>query len=171
METWKPIPGHDGYEASDLGRVRSVDREIPGVFKGTAAVRLWRGRVLKLQRLSTGYLLVHLGKGNQRLVHRLVMLAFMGNPPPGQTVAHNDGNRSNNHLRNLRYDTVAGNNADKVRHGTHHRGERQGASKLTRKEVLAIRRSKAMGVTLASIYGVSQTQISAIRNRNSWSWL
>ena len=27
-EIWKPIPGHDGYEVSDHGRVRSIDRVI-----------------------------------------------------------------------------------------------------------------------------------------------
>lgn len=28
-ETWKPAVGYDGYEVSDQGRVRSLDRKVP----------------------------------------------------------------------------------------------------------------------------------------------
>jgi hypothetical protein len=32
MEIWKSIPGHEGYEVSSHGRVRSIDRVISKLF-------------------------------------------------------------------------------------------------------------------------------------------
>ncbi|AXV72811.1 hypothetical protein CJO75_01120 [Ralstonia solanacearum] len=52
-------------------------------------------------------------------IHRLVALTFLGPPPSRQhEVAHNDGNRANNIVTNLRWATHAENVADTFRHGT-----------------------------------------------------
>lgn len=98
-EIWKPIPGYDGYEASSLGRVRSVDRyDKRGV--------LLKGRVLKPTR-DRGYSRVNLsvkGKRFEKKVHRLVMLTFRGESL--LPVDHRDGNKDNNCLSNLEYVTA-----------------------------------------------------------------
>lgn len=63
MELWAPIPEHPGYEASDLGQVRSVDREI--VTRAGRTVSL-TGRVLSPQRRCSARLpqwVVTLGRG------------------------------------------------------------------------------------------------------------
>jgi len=118
-ETWRPIPGWEGYyEASDLGRIRSMTRRVPGRRPSGQAVP---GRVLKLVPGKDGYLTVTLcraGIGKPGRVHRLVLLAFTGAPPLGLVGCHNDGDRMNNRLDNLRWDTLAANSQDAVLHGT-----------------------------------------------------
>jgi NUMOD4 motif len=44
-ERWMPVVGHPGYEVSDQGRVRSVDRIVP--FKNGHSQRC-RGRLLEI---------------------------------------------------------------------------------------------------------------------------
>ena len=94
-ERWLPIPGYeDRYEVSDRGRVRSwVSRPSP--------------RLLSQIRQNTGYVTVALSRGGfteQQLIHRLVLLAFVGPCPDGMETRHLDGLRPNNRLTNLAYD-------------------------------------------------------------------
>jgi hypothetical protein len=114
-ETWKPIPGHDGYEASDLGRVRSVDREVVQLSRnGHQYRRMIKGRVLKLCRHRDGHMQTQLGRGfGNRFVHKLVLLAFKGEPQAGHESCHNDSDPANNVLGNLRYGTRSSNLADR----------------------------------------------------------
>ena len=65
------------------------------------------------------------------------------------------------------------NGRDRLRDGTLPRGSRQGNSKLTESDVLAIRSRCAAGervIDLAQEYGVSQWTIYDTRRR-SWAWL
>lgn len=116
MERWLPIPGHDGYEVSSLGQVRSVDRIVPHPRSGQLTLR---GRMLKISIAGShrGYPTVHLGQDNTRTVHTLMALAFLG-PPEGRQVRHLNGDPHDNRLENLAYGTVEDNMADMVRHGT-----------------------------------------------------
>lgn len=93
---WRPIPGHPGYEASDDGLVRSLDRI-------DASGKQRKGRVLK-QRLANGYPVVNIG-GRTVKVHRLVLLAFEGPCPKGMEACHYNGNRQDNRIDNLRWAT------------------------------------------------------------------
>jgi len=114
MEVWKPIPGHDGYEVSDEGRVRSSGRNV--VYK-TGARHFHHSRILKQFTLWNGYKTTHLGsKHMNNYVHRFIMLAFHGPTPAGMEVCHNDGVKSHNRLTNLRFDTRVANRADIRRH-------------------------------------------------------
>jgi hypothetical protein len=58
-------------------------------------------------------------------------------------------------------------------HGTSPRGERQGSSKLTSTEVLAIRkmRGKASLSRIAAQFNVSQSLVSRIHLGLAWAWL
>ncbi len=115
-EVWKPIPGHPGYEASDLGRVRSLDRRVRCGRNGNGR-RLVKGRVLRPGRMTSGHLSVALGKGNSVCVHRAVAEAFFGPCPEGHEVLHRDGDPGNNRLSNLRWGTRSQNNRDATKHG------------------------------------------------------
>lgn len=124
-ETWRPVPGFAGYEVSDYGNVRSLDRLIPDGYGG---LRQARGRVLKPQiNRRTGRRMVDLrfGDGRKvRTIYTLVLEAFVGPRPPGTEACHGDGNPQNDNLANLRWDTRRANNLDRVRHGTHNMARR-----------------------------------------------
>lgn len=115
-EAWKPIPGYEGrYEVSDLGRVKSLPQL-------TSDGRRLKPKVLRGRPQKSGHLSVPLTLGGtcrNGLVHRLVLIAFTGPPPPGMHALHRDGNPSNNLLSNLRWGTPSQNSFDAVVHGAH----------------------------------------------------
>lgn len=155
-EIWKDIPGYEGrYQASSLGRIRSVDHQVftRNHYTGNLHPRTVRGRVLRPGPMKKdGHLSVVLGhKANGSLVHRLVARTFIGPCPKGMEVCHNDGNPTNNRIENLRYDTRGGNIRDDYRNGARKR-------KLTNDEILYIRFAHHVGIPLkrlADAYGIS----------------
>lgn len=171
VEVWKPIPGHEGYEASDCGRIRSIGRKVFGKTKwGGYGWRTYKGRVLKPQKRKADqdHLCVRLGQVNARFVHQLVMLAFVGPPPAGLIVLHHDDDPTNNRLSNLRYGTHVDNEADKDRHGRVSWGESRPAAKLTEADVREIRKSERGFYELARQYGVAASTIWQVRSGRSW---
>ena len=106
-ETWKAIPCFSKYEASDLGRVRSVRT----------------GNVLATRVSNSGYLLVKLydddARQQTRTVHSLVLLTFAGPRPDGMETLHGLGGPLDNRWpENLRYGTKKENAADQAAAGT-----------------------------------------------------
>lgn len=120
-EIWKPVVGYEGmYEVSSLGRVKSLPRT-------NEYGRRVNGRFMSIILHPSGHTHVKLSiRGNSKhvSVHRLVLFAFDGPPPKGHEGCHNDGNPSNNHRSNLRWDTRSANQYDRVKHGTHHMANR-----------------------------------------------
>ena len=168
IEEWKPVVGYEGlYEVSSLGRVRSLDRLVransgwrqTGIRYFSPAAS---GRNKKYKRVLLR------NPDKQRLVHQLVLEAFVGPRPEYCEARHLDGDPSNNKLDNLAWGTKAENQADKLKHGTILRGTANPAHKLKEIDVLAIRASNKRQVDLAKIYGVSQAVISAVRLRKIW---
>lgn len=118
METWKPIPSEPGYEASDLGRVRSVDRVVHHkAGKNSSYSRRCIGKVLSPGRTPSGHLTVACGRGNSRSVHVLVLEAFVGPAPEGHECLHKDDVPDDNRLERLRWGTRSENISDKTRFG------------------------------------------------------
>ena len=119
QEEWRPVVGYEGiYEVSDMGRVRSLPREVN---RGRAGYITMPGRVLKphVERYARLRLVSTDGRGSTRYVHRLVAEAFHGPCPGGMEVCHENGQHLDNRAENLRYDTRAGNQRDLVKHGRH----------------------------------------------------
>lgn len=105
-EIWKDVVGFEGrYQVSNLGRVRSVDRPVRVVCKGVDTFRIARGRLLRPGRAHSGHVSVAIGKGNSRLVHQLVLEAFVGPRPKGMESLHLNHDPQDNRLLNLRYGT------------------------------------------------------------------
>jgi len=99
-ESWLPIPDHDGYEASSLGRVRG------------------RRGLLAVFPMKSGYLTTALGGHYRNTVHAIVALAFHGPRPRGMCVAHVNGKRDDNRAENLQYTTYSGNSLHARSHGS-----------------------------------------------------
>lgn len=124
-EEWRPVVGYEGsYEVSDQGRVRSLERTIEahGEIR-SGHTRLLKGRVLRHGIGRGGYHRVALVRQCHvavRFVHRLVLEAFVGPAPEGMECCHNNGDKADNRLVNLRWGTRSENMYDKIRHGVHH---------------------------------------------------
>jgi hypothetical protein len=116
-ERWKPIPGSPGYEVSDRGRVRSLDRLV---YNRMGHYQRRRGRVLKPGTSTRGHLVVSVGSPIKTvLLHPLVLEAFVGPRPPGMVACHWDDDVTNNRLDNLRWATPSDNMYDRIRNGKH----------------------------------------------------
>lgn len=162
QEEWRDIPGHEGsYQVSDLGRVRSLSRRVRMVARGTEATRIVPGRILRPGRMASGHVSVAVGNGNSRLVHALVLEAFVGVKPDGAECRHLNGEPSDNRLSNLAWGTRSDNLRDDKWHG-----KRRKVWRLTPSDVLQIKenlRSGVMASTVARQYGVSQSTICDIK--------
>lgn len=171
-EIWKDIPGYEGkYQASSLGRIKSLSRQVRGVnhYTGKEFLRTIPEKILKPGRYcKTGHLSVMLEHGgNGKPVHQLILLTFVGEPPEGHEVLHNDGDPTNNRLDNLRYGTRRENILDVYHQGSCWR-------KLSIEDVETIRFGIYCGIRgceLARMMNVSQQLISKIKNGRAYTWL
>lgn len=174
---WTPIPGFDGYEITRDGRVRSWRRR-ERTWRGYHPPRRDEPVEMTHQISAYGYPMLVLrlpnGTPTSRTIHRLLALAFLPPPMPGQTdVCHNDGNPMNYSLDNLRWDTHQANQMDMRKHGTMQDGEKCITAKIKLEDVAEIRAfaasyGRGSGVLLAKKYGLSKAQISRIVNATRW---
>ncbi len=173
-EIWKDIEGYEGYyQVSNLGRVRSLTREV----RCGNSIRVFRERIRKPQIMSKGYYQLALlknGKDKRFLIHRLVAYAFIPNPENKTEVNHINGVKTDNNVENLEWVTSRENSIHAVHTGLHNaiKGERHANSKLNRKDVLEIRRRYIKGCAgqkkLAKEYCVTRNTIYKIVKGITW---
>lgn len=172
---WKPVVGlEDVYEVSNTGLIR---RHAPSKTKVSYA-----GKIINPSTNADGYLRVYLFKDGKKysiFVHRVVMMAFVGEPPEKYEVNHIDGDRTNNHLSNLEYIS----HGDNVRYAFQvlgYRpkgllGERNAMAKITNETAQAIKRMILQGdvpqYRIADIFGVSRGIVSKIKHGQTWTHL
>lgn len=108
-EVWLPIPNTNNvYEASNLSRIKSVDRHV---INEQGIKRYVKGRILKQHLAKHAYNRYYYNvciciknKKKTTTVHSLVFYAFNGFYPKrnsGMVVDHKDNNSLNNNLENL----------------------------------------------------------------------
>lgn len=168
-EIWKPIPGSDGYEVSNMGNVRSWLRPGYGENRIMNTPHLLKPTGRGTRR---NYLAVGIGGNKQAYIAHLVLQAFVGPRPDGMEACHNDGDTSNNRLDNLRWDTHLGNESDKVRHNTRLAGERVKTHKITESDVVTIREMSMRGVSrkkIAAKFCVRESTINRITSGKRWA--
>ena len=166
MEIWKPVLGFEGfYEASNFGNVRSLKR----VNKKNN--KLLGGNLLKPILGTRKYLVVNLTKPGTRkqiFLHKVIIEAFYGQRPQKMTVCHNDGNKLNCQLNNLRWAAQIENIADKKIHGTWQFGERIGNSRFTDQQIIEIRQKSLSPSEIVRRYGGSKTNAKRIASGKTW---
>jgi len=174
-ELWRSIFGADGWEVSSHGRVRRLAYTITKRSRGGGLHnRHFPRRVVTLQKHANGYLSVRLYPDDRTMmVSRLVCAAFNGQPPtPAYHADHINGDRADNHHKNLRWLSPTANRALRIPI----RGERHRMAKLN---AAAVRRIRAEITTsteqclyfdkrLAAEYGVTRESIRNVRLGNTW---
>lgn len=160
--TWTAIAGFEGYY------IVSADGHVKSLHPRHGE----HGLVLKPKIDRYGYahvcLIVNYVR-TWRSVHSLVAEAFIGCRPEGMQVAHNDGNKLNNCVNNLRYATALENASDKHAHGTILRGRHVGSSKINEEIVVAIRGHSGTQKEISEQFGISRSSVSYIQRRLHWA--
>jgi len=114
MEEWKDIKGLEGYyKISNTGKVYSYKTN----------------KILSPGLCGSGYKKVQIGKDKKyknRMIHRLVAEAFIPNPENKRTVNHIDGNKQNNDVSNLEWNTYSENLKHAYKHGLNYWCEGKG---------------------------------------------
>ena len=174
---YRDVAGFPGYRVGDDGSVWS-NRRWRGRRPGTWHRLKARPNVTPRPCRQGHYLAVLLHryvdevrKQTNRLVHVLVLEAFVGPRPEGAFACHGNGDPQDNRLANLRWDDWMANIEDMRRHGTMLQGEDKHGAKLTDEDVVAIRRLYARGVTpskMAPIFGVHEGTVRAVVRRTDW---
>lgn len=129
QEEWKDIPNLKGYQASNLGNVRSLNYNKTGKTKNLSQYNI------------CGYLAVKATKNGisrRYLVHRLIISAFKGENE--KEVNHIDGNKHNNNIENLEYCTRSENVLHAYKNGF--KKAPSGANHIKSKPVLQLKNEK-----------------------------
>lgn len=155
----------NGYEVSNTGEVRSIDRLIRN--------RNYKGITLKKHLDKDGYFQISLGKGTSYKVHKLVALAFIENKKNLPVINHKDGVKTNNNVGNLEWCTVKDNTRHAFQMGLipKNLGIRNGRSVLLEDDINEIRNLHKNGLNFKSIgglYGVHRVTISQIIKGKTW---
>ena len=166
MET-RPIPSTTGYSASKCGKIISHHRLEP--FE------------LRQAKHRQGYKKVCVKTPNgikNRLVHRLVLEAWIGPCPDGCVTNHKNGDKTDNRLENLEYCTQSENMTHAYGYGLSpkpptHRGSACRLAKLNEEKILAMRaetdRKPGYLKRIAVAYGVTPSTASKILLRRTWT--
>jgi tetratricopeptide (TPR) repeat protein len=131
VEQWKDIPDYEGlYQASDLGRIKSLERFIQGNVK-----RIVAEKILNVSLNSNGYPFIGLNKNNNRKrlrVHRIMAMAFLGLTKDTIGICdHIDNNRQNNKLSNLQIISSRFNNTKDAKNKTNFNGVKKTGKKFS----------------------------------------
>ena len=146
-EKWKTIKDFPEYEISNYGRVKSNKFNKQKIIK---------------QSKSKGYFKVCLsvdGINYHRRIHRLVLENFIGECLDNMEGSHLDGNKENNNLQNLVWESTTENN------------RRCSHVKLNLLKVSWIRlllKNDFSPKFIANGMGISETHIYNIKNNKRW---
>lgn len=186
-ERWRVIPSFPDYVISNKGRIkRAVDSQ-----PGASGYVLKKGFERKPVICSRGYesvgLTISTNNQKTRMIHNLVLEAFVGPRPPGHEPNHKDGNKTNNNLSNLEWVTHLENVRHACRNGLtplkNQNGEKNHNAKLKEGEVWLIKKllesdlhlskkrkqeDRLLLREIAKMFKVSLLTISAIKQGRTW---
>lgn len=169
LEEWKCVPDFENYQVSTFGRVKRIECNV---MNKIGISSFYPEKELK-QELVKGYKRVTFSNGNiqkRYTVHRLVAICFIPNPENKRDVNHIDGNKINNCLNNLEWNTQSENE----RHSYRVIGKINPQRKLTEANVKDIRENAIKGVNHSKTgniidfvkkYNVDRTTILNVLNK------
>ena len=167
IEKWYKIKGFSLYEYSTEGRIRSINYKRTG-----------KKRILKPAKSKDGYLKTMLksdeGKYKTIALHRVIMNSISNKPIDKHEVNHINGIKTDNRPINLEWVTRSENCKHSFKIGLQKakRGELNGNSKLTQKQVDFLRSEKRKKGRYwgrnkyAKEFGVSAKHIQKIVNKS-----
>ena len=165
-EIFLPIKGYEGiYEISNQGRVKSLDRiDCRGQRRGKI--------IMRLSNDSDGYQIVSLAKERKKLthkVHRLVAQAFIPPIDGKNQINHLDGDKKNNHVKNLMWCTNQENQAHSRETGLHPEiAETHKCATLTNEQVLNIVKETGSHIEVAKKYNTNPLIVCRIKIGKTW---
>lgn len=149
MAEWRTIPGYEGYEVSDDGRVRNratgYERKQRASYRGYMHVGLSPPGPRRCR-----------GEGPKRQsylkVHRLVAIAFIPNPDSLPEVNHKDCCKTNNAASNLEWVDRMGNYWHAHAAGIWHGGSNPNRNtKFSRETIAEVRSRHGAGAAVAAL--------------------
>jgi len=178
MENWRDVVGYEGiYQVSDLGRVKSLDRDSYFIRRGKKIPRKHISRILKQHQNMFGYMTVCLNKPGSKQrshkVHRIVAEAFIDNQLSYLQVNHIDGKKDNNKIENLEWC----NNKQNIVHAYSiglimpKLGSNSHLAKIKEEDVIKIKKLILSGETLeniARLYNISASMVGRIKANKAW---
>ena len=154
----KLIQDFPNYRIREDGVIESCYK-----FKTNIPTDVWR-EVKPIYDKSCGYLIVtlcHEGVRKNKRVHRLIAESFIPNPQNKAHVNHIDGNKLNNTITNLEWNTPKENTNHSIKLGLHD------PSRLRNSAVIQI--CKDSGKTIAEFFSIHEAERSTgIANQNIW---
>jgi predicted XRE-type DNA-binding protein len=175
MEIFKDVKGYEGfYQVSNLGNVRSLERKVAHRKKGYWQVL--KERILKPGNNGKGYLYLTFrkeGEAKNQTIHRLVANAFLDNPENKRCVNHKDGNKLNNKVSNLEWNTHIENMQHAYKTGLRNQtGEKNHSTNLKDIEVCQIKdllnSKRFYQREIGKFYGVTRATITGIARGKTW---
>ena len=183
-EIWKDIPGLEKmYQASSLGRIRSVDRVIVRKNRwGQLNPNHHKGILLNFAKKinGAGYYSCNLGKIS-RDVHRVIAETFLKQPSKFHQVNHKNCNKLDNTVINLEWVLPSENIQHMMKNGRFEEHRRNMSIKssgsgnpralLNETMVKKIKKAIIGGFPvrlLASVYSVPTHVISNIKQNKTW---
>lgn len=162
---YRDVPGFPGYRVGDDGSVWTC-RDRWGLRPEWTQMCPEKGR--------KRYLSVYFrrdGRRVRRMVHSLVLLAFVGPRPVGMDACHGNGECTDNRLMNLRWDTRQANVDDMRAHGVTARGAANGQAKITEATAAEILRACSDGERqkdIAARLGIRLGIVSSVVLGKAW---
>ena len=109
--------------------------------------------------------------GRKQWAHRVVMTMRIGTIPKGMYVCHICDNKGCVRPSHLVLGTPKDNIQDSINKGRSQRGETNGHSKLTEKQIREIRNDHRIHIIIAKEYNVGRRAIDRIIDRTRWKHL